>query len=77
MEAFVLRWIFHDYYFLVQIFATSMMMAASNRVESSFGPHPYQSPRRHDYKNIKLHLPADQHDTFAAFFKAAPNSFTS
>ena len=35
MARFVLHWLFIDYYFLVQLFAASLTMAVSNRVESS------------------------------------------
>ena len=58
MEAFVPHCLFNDYYFPVQLFATSLKMAVSNRVESSSALPPYQSPRRHDSKNTTLHIPA-------------------
>ena len=76
MVAFVLRWVFNDYYFLVQLFATSLKMAVSNRVESSSAVPRYQSPRRYDSKNTTFHIPAFD-SIFSAFFRAAPNSFTS
>ena len=58
MGAFVLRWLFDDYYFLVQLFATSLKMAVGNRVERSSALTPYQSPRRHDSENTIFHIPA-------------------
>ena len=57
LAAFVLRSLFHGYYFLVQIFLTSLTMAISDRVESSSALPRYQSPRRHDSKNTTFHIP--------------------
>ena len=76
MEAFVLHWLFKDYYILVQLFATSVKMAVSNRVESSSTLPPYQTPRRNDSKSTTFHIPAFD-SIFAAFLRAAANSFTS
>ena len=39
MEAFVLRWLFNDYYFLVQLLAAALKKASNNRVESSYHYH--------------------------------------
>ena len=58
MWAFVLRCLFNDYCFLVQLLPASLMMAVSNRVESSSTLPPYQSPQRHDSKNTTFHIPA-------------------
>ena len=74
--ALVRLWLFDGYYFLVLLLATSLKMAVSTRVESSPALPPYQSPRRHDSKNTTFHIPA--FDSISdAFFRAAPNSFTS
>ena len=49
-SSFAPRPLVNDYYFLVQLLATSLMMAVRNRVESSSTLTPYQSQRSHDSK---------------------------
>ena len=53
MEAFVLRWVFNDYYFLVQLLAAAMKNAANNRVKSS---SHYHNTNLHDVTIPKYHI---------------------
>ena len=75
MAGFVLHWLFNDYYFLMQLFATSLKMAVNNRVESSSALPPYQSPRLHDSKNTTLHIPAFD-SIYCHLLQGRCNSFT-
>ena len=49
-SSFAPRRLFNDYHFVVQLIATSLMMAVRNLVENSSALTPYQSPRSHDSK---------------------------